>query len=292
MTRGALVVLLVLGACEADKRDKRPMDRAAAAKLFEQVPLPDAPHGMSDLTIDDRGVVWGISERDRKVIAIDVSKRPVAVTVHELSGIAPGVDTEAIAWLGNGKFAIGIEGTHGPWAGIVMAELQGSALVATATRQLSDGQLGVTITGNHGIEAVCGRDGELLAVAESIGKVNGRRWAPLVRLRGDSVELTRVWLTTNVGKISAITCTLNDDGLAQVTAIERHFGVARILTFAIARGDKEATPTVELDLHPVLRDKYNLEGITKLPDGRLVMINDNQSRTVTGPTELFVFYPR
>ena len=59
-----------------------------------------------------------------------------------------------------------------------------------------------------------------------------------------------------------------------------------------AVGATDATPAIDLDLHPVLRDAYNLEGITRLPDGRLVLINDNQSKSPSGPTNLLVFLPR
>lgn len=289
MKRLALA-LLGLAACESRKIGR--IDREAAKKLFDEVALPTAPPGMSDLTIDDRGILWAIAERDRTVLEIDVTKQPPLVTTHPLQGIADGVDTEAIAWLGNGAFAIGTEGANAPSASVVSAELRGTAIVATATRDLSSGQLGVLLTSNHGIEALCGRGGELLAVAETVGKDVDKRWAPLVRIRGDEVTLTKLWLTTTTGKISAITCTLADDGAAKVTAIERHFGVARLLSFTLDRSSKEVTPTVDLDLHPVLHNAFNLEGITKLPDGRIVTINDNQSSKVSGPTQLFVFHPR
>lgn len=291
MKRYTLVALAVLGAC--DKRDKRPMDLEGASKLFDMHRL-QSPPGMSDLTIDDRGVLWSISERDRQILEIDVRKQPIVPIVHKLEGIAKGVDTEAIVWLGNGKFVIGVEGANGPWAALVSAEVQGDSIVATATRELSDAQVGVTLVPNHGIEALCGRDGELLAAVESVGSdpISGKRWAPVVRLRGDSVQAAKLWLTTGAGKISAMSCTMTDDGTAQVVAIERHFGVARILKFSIGRTDLEVTPTVELDLNPIIHDDYNLEGIVTLPDGRLVMINDNQGRQASGPTELFVFHPR
>ena len=54
----------------------------------------------------------------------------------------------------------------------------------------------------------------------------------------------------------------------------------------------EITAKVALDLWPVVRDRYheklNLEGIVKLADGRWVLVNDNQSKTVDGPTKLLV----
>jgi hypothetical protein len=287
----ALVALAVLGGC--DKRDSLPMDRDAARKLFDMQRL-EAPPGMSDLTIDDRGVLWGIAERQRQILEIDVRKQPVMTIVHELEGIAKGVDTEAILWLGQDKFMLGVEGANGPWAALVTAELRGDMLVATATRELVDSQVGVTLTANHGVEALCGREGELLAAIESVGKntISGKRWAPVVRLRGDTIHAAKLWLTTATGKISAMSCTMADDGTAQVIAIERHFGVARILRFSIGRSDLEITPTVDLDLHPIIHDDFNLEGIARLPDGRIVMINDNQGRMASGTTELFVFHPR
>lgn len=283
----ALAVALALVACEG--RKKGPVDREAAAKLFEEVPI-SVPPGMSDLTIDEYGVVWAIAERDRALVEIPLNSPPV---VHRLEGIPATMDTEGLAWIGKNRFAIGTEGGIGPAAGIAFAELRGDDVVVTGTRALSNDDLGITLTVNHGIEAVCGREGDLIAASETVGKdEGGRRYAPLVRLRHDQLTVTKLLLSSAKGKISALYCEFTDDGTAYVTAIERHFGVARIVTFALAPDDIEATAKVELDLHPVLRDTYNLEGITKLPDGRLVLINDNQSKSPSGPTHLFVFHKR
>lgn len=291
MTLYSLVALALLSAA-CDQRDKRPMDRVAADKLFDEIKLASPP-GMSDLSIDDRGVLWAIAERDRHVLEIDISKRPIVPIVHELKGVASGVDTEALVWLGGGNFMIGVEGSNAPTAAIVTAELRGDAIVATGTREFGDAQLGVTLLVNHGIEALCGRPGELLGVVESVGSdLDGNRWAPLLRVRGDTVTVSKLWLTTKTGKVSALSCTITDDGTAQVLALERHFGVARILKFTVRRDDVETRPVVDLDLNPVIHDDFNLEGIARLPDGRLVMINDNQGRDASGPTELFVFHPR
>lgn len=277
-------VLVGLLGCE-----RGPIDREAARGVFEEMPI-EAPPGMSDLTIDDRGRIWGIAERDRQVIELELGKPPIR---HALDGVPVGTDTEALAWLGDGRFAIGIEGADVPTAGIMFAELRGDRLVATRTRTLTNTELGVKITVNHGIEALCGRSDELLAACETVGTLpDGTRWAPILRMRGDALTLTKLRLTTAKGKISALHCTVADDGTAQVLAIERHFGVSRILRFTIKRDDVEVTPTLEIDLQPILHDALNLEGIVRLPDGRLVTINDNQGRTAKGPTELLVFARR
>jgi hypothetical protein len=289
MRLAAVAIPLALCACEERRGNKAPIDRAAADALFEMIPI-EAPPGMSDLTIDERGAMWGIAERDRIILEIELGKPPIQ---HQLDGVTLGLDTEAIVALGGGRFAIGYEGGMTPAAGILTAELRGSDVVVTNTRPLLDKDLGIALTINHGIEALCGRDGELLAAAETVGKLpDGTRWAPIVRVRGDELHASRLHLTTKKGKISAMTCTIADDGTAQVTAIERHFGVVRLLTFAVARDSADITPTVALDLFPILHDNFNLEGITKLPDGRLVIINDNQTNRASGPTDLFVFRPR
>jgi hypothetical protein len=242
---------------------------------------------MSDLTIDDRGVMWSIAERDRQILELELGKPPV---VHPLEGVPAGTDTEALTWLDDDHFAIGIEGNDEATAGIMFAERRGDAIAVTKTKPLTSAELGVPLTKNHGIEALCGHGDELLAATESVGKLpDGTRYSALARLQGDSVNVTKLRLTTDKGKISALYCRFDAAGTADVYAIERHYSVSRILHFVAKRGDTEITPTVELDLAPILHDSLNLEGLTRLPDGRLVAINDNQGSSVTGPTELLVF---
>jgi hypothetical protein len=283
-----LAVLVALAAC--GRGDHGVLDNKAAKGVFEQVPIPTPP-GMSDLSIDDRGVMWSVAERDRQVLEIELDKLP---RVHQLEGIPGGIDTEAIAWLGNGRFAFGTEGNEAATAAVMFAEQQQDALVVVRTRQLTSEDLGVTITDNHGIEAMCanGPD-EILVATESVGKLpDGTRYSALARLRGDALAVTKVRLTSNVGKLSALFCTFDADGTAQVIAIERHYSVSRILSFTARRDDVEVTPRIELDLSPILRDSLNLEGIVRLPDGRMVAINDNQGSKTKGGTHLLVFAKR
>ena len=302
------VVVALLAACGKHPGTKDKLDVEAARGVFEEVPI-DAPPGMSDLTIDDRGVMWAIAERDRKVLEIELGKSPNPspgsagarstaeavrrVIVHPLEGVPDGIDTEGIAWLGDGRFAVGTEGADLPTASIMFAELHLEHLMVTRTRTLTSQEIGVQLAVNHGVEAVCGRGDELIAAIESVGVLpDGTRYAPLVRLRGDTLTVTKLKLTTSAGKISALYCTWGLDGSADVIAIERHYGVSRLLHFTASRGDLEITPKVELDLNPILHDALNLEGIVRLPDGRLVAINDNQGARVEGRTELLVFSKR
>jgi hypothetical protein len=285
--------LLILALAACGRPVDRRIDTAAARGLFELMPI-NVPNGMSDLTIDDRGVLWAIAERDRHIVEIELDDDdPPTIKQHPLDGVPAGVDTEALVWLGDGHFAIGAEGATTPTASIMFGELRDRQLVVTRTRALSNADLGVELTANHGIEAVCGRADDLLAACETVGLLpDGSRYAPIVRVRGESLSVIKVKLTSDRGKLSALHCRFDDNGNADVIAIERHFGVARILKFSIGRDDQEVTPTIELDLHPILRDAMNLEGIVRLADDRFVIINDNQSKGTHGPTRLLVFAKR
>jgi hypothetical protein len=280
--------LLVAFAACGKRHEPGVLDKQAAKGVFEEVEIA-APPGMSDLSIDNRGVMWAIAERERAVLELELGRPPV---VHPLEGVPAGIDTEAIAWLGEGLLAIGTEGNTSPTASIMFAELRDQRVIVTRTRRLTSADFsGIELTNNHGIEAMCANGpNELLAASESVGKLpDGTRYSALVRLRDDAVHVTRVRLTTDRGKLSALYCTFAADGTAQVIALERHYSVSRILSFTVKRDDAEITPVVERDLAPILNDSLNLEGIVRLPDGRLVAINDNQGKTVTGPTELLVF---
>jgi hypothetical protein len=282
------LLLVALAACGKGP-EPRVLDKQAANGVFEEVQI-DTPPGMSDLSIDDRGVMWSIAERDRQVVEIELGKPPI---LHPLDGVPAGVDTEAIAWLGENQFAIGTEGAQVATATILFAELKLHHVIVTRTRQLTSEDLGVQLTENHGIEAICGHGDNILAATESVGRLpDGTRYSALVHLHGDELHVTKIRLTSDRGKLSALYCTWAIDGSVEIIAIERHFSVSRILKLTVKPDDVEVTPTIELDLAPILRDSLNLEGIVRLPDGRLVTINDNQGKTVQGPTELLVFKKR
>jgi len=272
-------LLVVLAACS-----HRP-EPVKSTALFEAIVI-DTPLGISDLTLDDRGHVWAIAERDR--IAVEMQPDGTQLVRHAIDGIPDGLDTEGLAFLGDGRFVIGTEGAHEATASLVFAELRGDRLVATRTRELTSVELGVTLTVNHGVEAVCGHGGEVLAAIETVGD-DGARWAPLVHLRGDAMTVGKLRLTSDVGKISALACTFRPDGSVDLHAIERHYKVSRILHGTLAAGASDVAPAVELDLEPVLHDTLNLEGLVVLPGGKLEAVNDNQGSRVAGPTELLRF---
>ncbi|MBK7536552.1 MAG: hypothetical protein IPI49_14510 [Myxococcales bacterium] len=117
----------------------------------------------------------------------------------------------------------------------------------------------------------------------------------MVRIVGGKPERTyKVWLTSEVGKLSGLDCRVAADGTATVLAIERHFEVTKVLRFSLG-AEADVTPQVALDLGPVLRAGLNLEGIAWSAAGpnagQVVAAVDNQWRTITGPSEFLLFAP-
>jgi hypothetical protein len=241
------------------------------------------PPGISDLTLVD-GHLWAIAERDR--IAVELTFDGRIVGKHPIV-IPPGVDTEAIAFLGDREYVIGTEGQDVPTASLVWATLdEAGALRPVRERQLTSADLGVTLTKNHGVEAACGHGDDVLAAIETVGTDDTGRYAPLVHVHGDQLTVGKLRLTSDVGKISALACAWRPDGSVDIHAVERHYKVSRILHGTLAAGATDLTPAVELDLEPTLHDSLNVEGLVVLPDGTLAAVNDNQGSRVTGATYL------
>lgn len=280
-----LWLLLALAAC-----GKTEIDRERAAQLFDQVELATAP-GLSGLASDDAGGLWTVAERAARAyrITLDAQEQP-AIETFTVEGVPPRVDLEGIAWLGGGRFALGTEGRTDGVATVLLAERRGEALAVTSTITLPAARVGIDLPANHGAEGVCGSGDTIVVAIEGAGRAGGRRFAPIVRIEhGAIVRTHRLWLTSEIGKLSALDCTLAPDGTGALLAIERHFAVTKVLRAELPAGPGDITPTEALDLGPVLNSQLNLEGIARLPDGRVVAVVDNQWKTLQGPSRLLVF---
>lgn len=271
------------------------VDGERARELFTRVTLPTA-NGLSGLGADASGALWTIAERDARAyrVVLDAQLQP-SVETFAIEGVPSAFDLEGITVLDDTRVAFGTEANHTGGATVLLAERTGAALRVTSSIEIPMRTLGAELAANHGAEGVCGAGSTIITALETTGRDAGRRWAPLARIfDGEVVRIHRLWLTSNTGKIAALDCTIDADGTARVTAIERHFEVTRILTFSVPpteTGAKDITPAIALDLGPTLRGALNLEGLARLPDGRLVAIVDNQWKKITGPNELLVFRP-
>ena len=279
-----LALLLLLLACGS-----KGIDKEKAAALFTEVPIDTAP-GLSGLAIDDDGGLWTVSERDAKAyqVQLDADHKP-KLTEWPVEGIPAGTELEGVAWLGKGRFAFGTEGSES--ATVLIVEERGPKLLVIDTITLPEVKIGIHVAPNHGTEGVCGAGQTIVAAIEETGNEAGKRWAPIARIdRGQVTRVHKLWLTSKTGKLAGLDCQLAADGSIQAIAIERHFEVTRLLTFALPAGDGDITPSIALDLGPVLNGKLNLEGIAWTPQG-VVAVVDNQYGGITGPSELVIFKP-
>lgn len=289
------LLAVVAAACHGGAPAAATIDEKQAAGLFNHFEIQTDP-GMSGLAAAPDGTLWAVSERGHSVFHIRLASAGAGAGVAAaeriaVEGVPAETDLESIAWLAEGRFAFGTE-SHGVGkATIVTAHQDGGRIVIDRAIDLPASLLGVDVGDNAGAEGLCGTGDVVFAAIETIGVDRGRRFAAIARvdLAGDARAAYRLWLTSDKGKLSSLDCTIGADGVAHAVGIERHFAISRILAFDLTPAGGDVTPTVVQDLGPILRGALNLEGLARLPDGRLALINDNHYRVVTGPTELLVF---
>ena len=257
--------------------------------------------GLSDLARDANGRVWAVPERDRVLLRLDLQKATPAVDAPPIpiDGVTQGTDTEALTWLDANTVAFGTE-THEDKRDhddVLFATRQKDRLVVQNTIPLPYALWDMVGHTNDGIEGLCNAGGRLLASVETVGlTADQKRFAPLGRLELGRNTWTplRLLLTSRTGKISALACRLDDRDQLEVVAIERHYGIARLLHFFVPRDGKpqDIIPTVLLDLGQAIRVLPNFEGIAWTPEGGLWLITDNQSAVVLGTTQVVYLPPR
>jgi len=289
--RRALAAVAGLAALVACGSRGPGIDRERAAATFTRVAIDTrGDHGLSGLAVDAGGTMWTVAERGAVALAITLDGDRATAVRYPVRGVPADEDLEAVAIAADGLW-VGTEGRERGVARVFHLVRQGDALVATgAPIELRQAEVGVEIGANHGAEGVCGA-GDVVAIAlETAGGSGAQRWAPIVSVdvAGGARRVQRVALTTTTGKLSALDC-WRDGARTWAVAVERHFAVTRLLRFELGGADATITPEVLLDLGPILRGSLNLEGLVRLPDGRLVAVVDNQYRTITGPDELLVF---
>jgi len=278
-----LIILLLSTSCGAAELQTR-ADRAP-----HRLDLGlDEPNGLSGLTIDDEGMGWAIPETDRVLLGLrgqGVERRLV------LERLPDAVDAEAIAHLGEGRFAVGTESTDESRTSdtIFIVEVTGEVARATSRVELPYDVLTVSPSSNKGIEGICAVGETVIAAVEP------------KRTRDDGVCITSIargdlrtgtWagyevaLTTDTGKISALACRAHAEGI-EVFAVERHFEVMRVLRFVVppAPADEALTPEILIDLAGQLEGDPNIEGLA-IDRQDLLMITDNHYGERTGPNEL------
>jgi len=295
MTRPSILPVLVVAALVAacgSTPARRDVRRVELAELRAA--------GISGSASDEAGRLWGVAERERCLYQFDreQSDAPVAQRVA-LEGVPEDVDLESLAWIGPARLALGTERHEPRDADVILwAESANGAVRVTGALELSWRALyGIEAPSNQGIEGLCYAGGLLVAGGEPVVQRDDVRWAPVARLDLRNGESTR-WepfllrLTSAEGKLSSLDCSLGEDGEAlDVFAIERHFGVTRVLRFTLPLDGPggELVPAVVADLGQLER-MPNMEGLSRR-QGRLLILTDHDSVTLEGTTETILLGP-
>jgi hypothetical protein len=256
---------------------------------FHEVQL-DTADGLSGLATDAGGALWTIAERADVAYKITLhGSDRTAIEAFPVEGVPPGLDLEGIAVLEGDRFAFGTEGKVPGIATVLLGERAGDRIMIGRSIVLPEQTLGIPIPANEGAEGVCNLGDELVVALEAVGTTAGRRWAPIVFIKhGEIAHVSRLLLTSDTGKLSALDCAAEGTA-ARGWAIERNFGVTKLLEFDLRSGQTTIVPRVMVDLTVVLHGRLNLEGLARLHDGRFVAIVDNQWKGRVGPNELLVF---
>jgi hypothetical protein len=260
---------------------------------LSRVPLTlEGVSGLSGLTTDGEGHLWTVSERDWALV--EFHEGAVVRTV-QLPKLGDEVDIEAITWMGGQRFALGTErDVERQVDDVIEVTVRGETAVVSQRWSLSYAPLGLEPEPNEGIEALCalGEDW-LLAIGEPVvtDPDSGIRRAPMWRTTTSGKGVTHGWLelTSDEGKIAALACRPLGDEAFQIIAIERHFGVMRVVGFDLFGSDPAGSrhqAMLHVELVDELDGKPNLEGITFGPDKAIWLVVDNAWRRVRGPNEL------
>lgn len=210
------------------------------------------------------------------------------VTSIPIEGAPAELDLEGMA-CSEGRFYIATESDDSTRNSdvVLVVEVEGStARVIESLVLVYPGDLLAGV--NQGLEGLCIAGDWLIAAGEVLRTdSSGQRQAPFLRQRlgDDNAFLHWVNLTSSTGKISGIDCRMRDNAF-EIFAIERHYEVSRVLHFELAT-DASQSDTV-LDAAHLLRETENFESILVDDRGEVRLFNDNQYKTVTGPSEVTV----
>jgi len=218
----------------------------------------------------------------------------------EIDGVDRTLDIESIAAVTNTEFVVGTEGPGSRTTDrLFWLKLQAGRARVVKTIRVDYGLWKTEGAHNQGIEGLCYTKNYLVIAAESAFVDRGRRYAPIALYSITAKRWTpvRLALTTKSGKISALDCRMTQDNTLSVLAIERHYGVARVLSFTLptnrhpTKADQPPTlfPRVERDLAQFVDPLPNFEGIARCAED-FFLVTDNNHSGIIGPTLLLNFH--
>jgi hypothetical protein len=284
--RAAVVVALLFACAGCTKKEPSGPGRI--------VTLDTDVAGLSGLTVDEHGAFWASGEDGDAVVRID--PETFGVTRYGVGGGASGTDLEAIAWVDGTWFVLGTETQEkGRLRDVILdGRLDAGRFAVLPIGNLDYARWQLTATDNRGIEGICHVDGLLVLATELVERQRGRRWAPVGMFdpKTQTWAAHRVGLTSKTGKLAAIDCRIVD-GSVEVLAVERHYGVSRLLRFSVPQGPEGQwiEATVAADLSELVSPLPNFEGLAWMQDGSAVLITDNKHRRSPREPSRLYFIP-
>jgi len=295
-------VVSAVGCADCGGSDRRDPSLPAV----ERVPLPgSALRGLSGLTRSPEGAdptFLAVAERRRHVVPIRVDgEEIVALTPRRVKGVAEGLDLEGLAFVDDETIVFATEADYARTAERLLfaryaesaregsaSDPNGDDIEVIRTLEFDYDAWGIVPVRNRGLEGICVAAGRVVTASEMVAEARGRRWSPLGVLHPTEEAWTpyRIFLSSDTGKLSGLSCRATADGI-EVTAIERHFDVLRIVRFRLDGRGGDIDVRVLADLRPRFDETPpNFEGLESATPGVYFLITDNDWRGVRGPTEM------
>jgi len=272
-----------------------PLAQESSPSTLRRFPLDlGEERGISGLDLDSDGRFWVVAEDTWGLTAFGGA---APARTYRVEPRIEDADLEGVVSLDAGLFALSTESTRERTADeVLIVRLDGDVARVEERLQAAYGLLGVTPGPNRGLEGVCYAGGWIVAAAEESWEYEGRRVAALFaweRATGRAVAL-RLALTSDEGKLSALTCEARGEVGLRVWAIERHYTVMRILEFDLDLHLDVPPPVIVPRLHRelfgTLEGDPNLEGLARDPGGFWIIV-DNYYGERSGPNELIRLSP-
>lgn len=274
--------------------DATPDAAPAPAVPYLRVRVPqDRLVGASGLTRATEGAYWTVLERQRRMHELIRTSSGLEMgRTWTIEGVPDDLELESVAYLDDRTVLFGTESDEDRKIDrILEGKRQGTRIVISDQTITFDYRpTGLTPESNRGLEGLAHCRGQLFAATEMVDEDDqGHRFAALgiFDILQNRWSYHRLRLTSDTGKISGITCRQRD-GATELFAIERHYGVSRILHYRIGPGAKQSlSPEIRLDVTTLFDDDIpNFEGLAWDQKDGLIIIADNAYGPPSGPTEV------
>lgn len=290
--------LLLLSACASGPKLS---DRGGALKEAGRLKVytidDGALKGASGLARTEDGRLLAVAERGGQVFELSLSETGAKLGPSwTVEGAAPGLDLESIAMTGPGELVIGTESSAERSSDLLLiGRMRDGKIRLLAERALPYRPWGLRPADNQGLEALCSTEHYLVAGTERFeDSPTGRRGGVAVaRLSGGPWVHHSFYLSSDVGKLSALACRELPGGQLELYGVERHFEVTRLIRWRIQATRPGAPAPVEvlMDLGALFAEQApNFEGLS-LSGDELLMISDNQYKGIQGPTVIIRVRP-